>query len=141
MSTPVISAETLKHKEEVEGPYGLSIVYNPRPNGSNVPFPHWKLSHGTDTISSAEVDGFFEFSATALKLLNATVKSFRAAFEKNRWGDEETGVYHETERFRFLQSDHLTEQGQAVYMGQGYEPNLIIQVKIGGAWHDVKVSM
>jgi hypothetical protein len=50
------------------------------------------------------------------------------------------GVYLSTDEYRFLQSDILTENGEAYYMGQGYHPHLIFQVKIGDKWRDAIID-
>jgi hypothetical protein len=85
--------------------------------GDDVIIPDWKL-------------GMFE------KLVSAAIAIVGAQI----FAHNDEGVYLSTDEYRFLQSDILTEKGEAYYMGQGYHPHLILQVKIDGKWRDAIVD-
>jgi len=52
-----------------------------------------------------------------------------------------TGLYWETETFRFLRSDPLNDEGRMYYTGQGYVPNLLVQIKVDVNWCDLTLTV
>lgn len=124
----------------VPGPYNPEErAYNTRCS-STFQVESWNLR--TKKIESAQISPLLTLTDLALGDLRKHILEFVDVFSKNMWTDEkkEEGIYLESDSFRFLRSDRLDQNGHMYYTGQGYMPAIVVQIKIGEVWHDLKIT-
>ena len=124
-------------------PAGVGIrvekAYNVRHETGSV-FSIVDVVYGGKKIVAAAL-GEVPLGEENLDAVRQVLEEAKQSFHKNMWGNQLTGLYCETDAFRFLRSDPLDENGHMHYTGQGYVPKMLVQIKVGVSWYDLNVTV